>query len=159
MSNDAHATSSVSLLQKAIVILGGVIAPIFVIYLITRSPVTETEKPAAVINVAENIKPVAEVEVAAAVDPNVKRSGEEIVNQACIACHGTGLMNSPAIGDSAAWAARIAQGYETLTKNAIEGIRMMPPRGGNADLTDNEVAKAVAYMANKAGADFTPPEE
>ena len=159
MGNDAHSTSSVSFLQKAIVILGGVLAPIFIIYFITKSPSVETEKTVPAINVAENIKPLATVEVAAAGGENIVRSGEEITNQACVACHGTGLMNSPAIGDAAAWAARIALGYETLTKHAIDGIRMMPPRGGNADLTDIEIAKAVAYMANQAGADFTPPEE
>lgn len=159
MSNDAHSNSSVSFLQKAIVILGGVIAPIFIVFFITKSPSTDADKPAPAINVAENIKPLAVVEVAAEGSENIKRSGEEITNQACVACHGTGLMNSPAIGDAAAWSARIALGYETLTKHAIEGIRMMPPRGGNADLTDIEVAKAVAYMANQSGADFTPPEE
>jgi cytochrome c5 len=64
-------------------------------------------------------------------------------------------MGSPKIGDKSAWEPRIAQGYETLIKHAIEGIRMMPARGGNPDLTDGEVASAVAYMANQAGAKFT----
>lgn len=159
MSNDAQSTSPVSVLQKAIVIIGGVLAPIFIIFFITKSPSVDTENPAPTINVAENIKPLAVVEVAAEAGESVQRSGEEISNQACVACHGSGLMESPAIGDTAAWAARIKLGYETLTKHAIEGIRMMPARGGNADLTDLEVAKAVAYMANQSGADFTPPEE
>jgi cytochrome c5 len=159
MGNDAHSASSVSLLQKAIVILGGVLAPLVILYLMTKSPTVETGKPAVSINVAENIKPLAVVEVATEGGESVQRTGEEISNQACVACHGAGLMNSPAIGDTAAWAARIKQGYETLTKHAIEGIRTMPARGGNADLTDIEVAKAVAYMANQSGADFTPPEE
>lgn len=159
MSNDAQSTSQVSVLQKAIVIIGGVLAPIFIIFFITKSPSVDTENPAPAINVAENIKPLAVVEVAAEAGESVKRSGEEISNQACVACHGAGLMESPAIGDAVAWAARIKLGYETLTKHAIEGIRMMPARGGNADLTDIEVAKAVAYMANQSGADFTPPEE
>lgn len=158
MSNDTHTTSSVSFIQKAIVLLGGVIAPIFVIYTITKAPGTATEKPTETINVAENIKPLAVVEVAAEKGPHIEKSGEEIVNQACAACHGSGLMNSPKIGDSVAWEARIALGYEMLTKHAIEGIRTMPARGGNPDLTDNEIAKAVAYMTNQAGANFTPPE-
>jgi cytochrome c5 len=159
MGNDANTASSVSLMQKAIVILGGVLAPLVIVFLMTRSPTIETDKPATSINVAENIKPLAVVEVAAEGGESAQRTGEEISNQACVACHGAGLMNSPAIGDTAAWATRIKQGYETLTKHAIEGIRSMPARGGNADLTDIEVAKAVAYMANQSGADFTPPEE
>lgn len=162
MSNDANATQGVSLVQKAIVLLGGIIAPIFVIYTITKSPEFAPKKPAAVVErtaVIKNIEPLAQVALASVSDgPKVEKSGEEVVNQSCAACHGTGLMNSPAIGDASAWSARIAQGYETLTKNAITGIRSMPARGGNADLTDNEMAKAVAYMANQAGADFKAPE-
>ena len=105
--------------------------------------------------VTERIKPVGEVVVAAApAAAGVALTGEQIVTQSCSACHGTGALNSPKIGDAAAWAPRIAQGYETLVKHAIEGIRTMPARGGNAALSDGEVADAVAFMANKAGADF-----
>tara|TARA_B110000977_G_scaffold46519_1_gene63249 strand:- start:61 stop:588 length:528 start_codon:yes stop_codon:yes gene_type:complete len=161
MSNDAATTQNISLVQKAIILLGGIIAPIFVIYTITKSPEVAM-KEAAVVDrtaVVENIAPLAQVELASASDgPKVEKSGEEVVNQSCAACHGTGLMNSPILGDASAWSSRIAQGYETLTKNAIAGIRLMPARGGNADLTDNEMAKAVAYMANQAGADFKAPE-
>ena len=160
MSNDAHAKDNVSLIQKAVILLGGIIAPIFVIYTLTKSPVVATKQPAIVdrADIVKNIEPLAQVELAAVSDgPKVEKSGEEVVNQSCAACHGTGMMNSPKLGDAGAWSARIAQGYETLTKHAIEGIRTMPARGGNADLTDNEMAKAVAYMANQAGADFKAP--
>ena len=68
------------------------------------------------------------------------------------------MMGAPKLGDAGAWSARIAQVYETLTKHAIEGIRSMPARGGNSSLTDSEMAKAVAYMANQAGADFKAPD-
>lgn len=67
-------------------------------------------------------------------------------------------MNSPKLGDKAQWAPKIAQGYETLVKHAIEGIRTMPARGGNPALTDGEIANAVAHMANAAGAKFTAPK-
>ena len=69
----------------------------------------------------------------------------------------SGAMGAPKPGDNAAWAPRIAQGYETLTKHAIEGIRQMPARGGASDLSDNEVAAAVAFMANQSGAKFAAP--
>ena len=71
-------------------------------------------------------------------------------------CHAAGLMESPTLGDKGQWAPRIAQGYETLVKHAIEGIRNMPARGGNPDLSDAEIASAVAVMANEAGASFDP---
>jgi len=130
--------------------------------LMTKSPEVAKPAPAAAADradVIKNIEPLAQVALASADSgPKVAKTGEEIVNQSCAACHGTGAMNSPTLGDSDAWAPRIAQGYETLTKHAIEGIRTMPAKGGNAGLTDHEMAKAVAYMANQAGADFTPPE-
>ncbi len=110
----------------------------------------------------ERIKPVGEVVVAAAdstAAPGAAKSGEQIVTQTCSACHGTGVMGSPKLGDKAAWAPRIAQGYETLVKHAIAGIRSMPARGGDAALTDAEVAAAVAHMANAAGASFKAPSK
>jgi cytochrome c5 len=60
-------------------------------------------------------------------------------------------MGAPKIGDVGQWAPRIAQGKETLISNAIKGIRMMPAKGGNAKLTDEEVAAAVINMANASG--------
>lgn len=104
--------------------------------------------------IAANIQPVATVEVAEAAGAHVEKSGEDIVKGTCIACHGAGALGAPKLGNAGDWGPRIAQGYETLVKHAIEGIRSMPPRGGSADLTDHEVADAVAYMANQAGAKF-----
>jgi cytochrome c5 len=69
-------------------------------------------------------------------------------------CHTSGLMEAPKLGDKNAWKPRIAQGYDTLVNNANKGIRMMPAKGGNSALSDAEVAGAVKYMANEAGAGF-----
>jgi cytochrome c5 len=84
------------------------------------------------------------------------KSGEEVTKAVCMTCHGSGLMGSPRIGDKAAWAPRIAEGYDTLVQHAIKGIRMMPAKGGNPSLSDAEVAAAVTHMANLSGADFKP---
>ena len=67
---------------------------------------------------------------------------------ACFACHGTGAAGAPKLGDKAAWKARIAQGMATLNKNAIEGIRGMPAKGGRADLSDAKVKSAVKYLVD-----------
>ena len=72
----------------------------------------------------------------------------------CAMCHASGLMNAPKIGDAGQWAPRIAQGKETLIHNAINGIRTMPAKGGNASLSDEEVAAAVIHMVNSAGGSF-----
>ena len=89
---------------------------------------------------------------------HVDKSGEEVVKGGCAMCHATGMMNSPKIGDAAQWEPRIAQGYETLVKHAIEGIRTMPAKGGNPALTDGEIAAAVAeYGKSSAGAELCDP--
>ncbi|GJJ05027.1 hypothetical protein RugamoR64_55650 [Duganella rhizosphaerae] len=90
--------------------------------------------------------------------PKVLQTGEAIYTSTCAACHGAGVAGAPKFGDAGAWSARIAQGYDTVVKHAIEGLRAMPAKGGNPDLDDVEVARAVVYMANKGGAKFKEPE-
>ena len=65
-------------------------------------------------------------------------------------CHATGLAGAPKTGDPAAWQVRIAQGVPTLYDHAIHGIRAMPAKGGNANLSDAEVKAAVDYLVSKA---------
>lgn len=108
--------------------------------------------------IAKRLKPVGEVVVMDASAPKTEKTGQQVVETVCAACHATGALNAPKIGDKDAWAKRLAQGYETLTQHAVKGLRQMPPRGGNPDLSDTELARAVAYMANQAGANFKEPE-
>jgi cytochrome c5 len=89
--------------------------------------------------------------------PKQLLSGVEVYKANCAACHDTGAAGAPKTGDNAGWASRIAKGFNTLVKNAIGGIGAMPPKGGNADLDDIEVARAVAYMANQSGGKFEEP--
>lgn len=74
------------------------------------------------------------------------RTGKEVVETTCIACHGPGKDGAPRIGNTAEWSKHAAQGLSTLTRNAITGIRKMPAHGGQGTLTDLEVSRAVAYM-------------
>jgi cytochrome c5 len=151
--------------QVVLAVLGGLFAPLLVIVMIVRllmgieaSHIPDTDPKAVAAKVEERIAPVAKVELATVeTGPHVDKSGEEVVKGVCSACHAVGALGSPKIGDKASWAPRISQGYETLVKHAIAGIRSMPARGGNADLTDGEVANAVAYMANQSGANFKAP--
>ena len=152
MSNNHEEHKSPSTLQPMVIIFGLLLVVAIVISLVVGKPVEEVAAPVA--NVEQNIKPEAVVEVAPVAVASVERTGAEIVQAACAACHVSGMLNAPMIGNKEQWAPRISLGYETLTKHAIEGIRSMPARGGNADLTDDEVASAVAEMANGAGADF-----
>lgn len=61
-------------------------------------------------------------------------------------------------GDKGQWGPRIAKGFDTLWKHAVAGYNAMPAKGGNPDLDDIEVARAVVYMTNDAGANFKAPE-
>jgi cytochrome c5 len=110
--------------------------------------------------VALRLRPVAE-EGFALKDmnaPKVVQNGQAVYTAVCAACHGTGAAGAPKLGDAGAWSARIAQGYNTLVQHAINGIRAMPAKGGNPDLDDVEVARALVYMANQSGAKFKEPE-
>jgi len=105
--------------------------------------------------VNSRIQPVAKVELAAAASKAAagSRGGEEIYKGVCGACHDNGVAGAPKTGDAAAWAPRIKLGLEGLTKSAIAGKNAMPPKGGS-DATDAELARAIAFMANKSGASF-----
>ncbi|MDP2169338.1 MAG: c-type cytochrome [Rhodocyclaceae bacterium] len=106
------------------------------------------------------IQPLAKVKLAppsaaTAAAPG-SRSGEELYKLVCGACHETGVAGAPKTGDKAAWAPRIGTGLATLTKTSIAGKGAMPPKGGS-DATDEELARAIVFMANKSGANFKAP--
>lgn len=109
--------------------------------------------------IAARIKPVAGFNLVDANAPKVFKTGQQVFDSTCTACHTSGAAGAPKIGDNAAWAPFIKTGYEELVKNAIHGIGAMPPKGGNPSLDDFEVARAVVYMANKSGASFEEPKE
>lgn len=165
MGEQHHDFPKTTTLQVILAILGASIAPALVIFLIVKlvmsiqaTHVEDADTGLVDSKIEQRIEPVAKVDVAeAASGPRVDKGGSEVYTAICAACHGSGAMGAPKFGDKTGWAPRIAQGYETLVKHAIEGIRMMPPRGGSPDLSDVEVANAVVYMANEAGAKFTPP--
>jgi cytochrome c5 len=101
---------------------------------------------------------VAGAALAAPPDAAAQRSGKEVVESTCVNCHGSGAQGAPKIGDRQAWAKRSAQGLSSLTQTAIKGIRNMPAHGGNAGLTDLELARGVAYMVNASGGKWTEPK-
>ena len=85
------------------------------------------------------------------------RSGKEVVEAVCAACHATGANGAPKIGDENAWQARASQGLTGLTRHAIEGIRRMPPHGGNPGVSDFEIELAITYMVNQSGGQWAAP--
>ncbi|KVG12335.1 cytochrome C [Burkholderia vietnamiensis] len=109
--------------------------------------------------VAARIAPIAQVEVKDANAPRTYKTGEEVYKAVCVTCHGTGAAGAPKFGNKDDWAPRIAQGYDTLLKTALSGKGAMPPRGGTNpdDVSDYEIARAIVYMTNNAGANFAEP--
>jgi len=86
-----------------------------------------------------------------------ERSGKEVVEAVCAACHASGTGGAPKIGDQKAWSKRASQGLTSLTDHALKGIREMPSHGGKLDLTDLEIGRAVTYMVNQSGGKWTEP--
>ena len=135
-----------------------IIGIILVVNLITGSRTVDRASPAmAPAAVAERIKPVGTVVIADPNAPKPMKSGEDIVKEVCGACHASGAAGAPKIGDKAAWSKRIALGLDGLTKSAIKGKGLMPPRAGVPDLSNLELARAIVVMANQSGASFKDP--
>lgn len=106
--------------------------------------------------IAERIKPVGEVcvagqacatAVAAVASSAEPRSGEAVYKAACAACHATGVLNAPKLGDMAAWQPRIDKGMDVLYGSALNGFNgVMPPRGACGNCSTEELNAAVDYM-------------
>ena len=147
--------------QLIIVVVLAFVVPVLVAVMLAQLATGGKKKPEATAAseeaVARRIKPVGEIVVAAAGGAQEVRSGKTVYEAVCAACHATGALNAPKFGDKNAWAKPIAQGQATLTAGAMKGVRQMPPRGGNPDLSDIEFARAVAYLANQGGANWKEP--
>lgn len=107
--------------------------------------------------IEERIKPVGEsclegdsscAAPAAAAAGGAARSGEEVYNTACMACHSTGAAGAPKYADASAWSDRIAKGMDVLYVSGIEGVpgTGMMAKGGCMGCSDEEIKAAVDYM-------------
>jgi cytochrome c5 len=150
-------------------VLGILIAFAIVLFAVARSIGADSQgtavlaEPLHLASVQKNIAPFAQVAIAgkdnsalaalsspagAAPAANVPTSGEQAFTQVCSACHSTGVNGAPKIGDHAAWGPRIAQGKETLYKDAITGKGNMPPKGGTT-WPDATIRMTVDYMVSQ----------
>jgi cytochrome c5 len=84
--------------------------------------------------------------------------GENTYKQVCASCHGSGVLNAPKLGDKAKWAPLITEGQVTLTAHGYVGVRGMPAKGGNPNLSIEQFSDAVVYMANKSGGNWKSPD-
>ncbi len=141
----------------AVTIFGIILLVIYVTTNKLTGAGTESQSPEAI---ASRIRPVADAgytlkDVNA---PKVLLAGEAVFTANCAACHATGAAGAPKVGEASQWGPRVAQGAATLFKHAMEGFKAMPARGGNPELDDVEIQRAVVYMANKSGGSLKEPE-
>jgi cytochrome c5 len=141
-------------------VLASFVVPIIVIIMLTNYVAfggksgagTDSSSPEAV---AARIMPIGSVEIKAAGAAALK-TGEQVYQGQCSACHAAGAAGAPKFGDTAAWGPRVKTGYEALLTSALKGKGAMPAQGG--DLSDLEIGRAVVYMANQGGAKFDEPQ-
>ncbi len=86
--------------------------------------------------------------VQAAEDP---RTGKEVYDGFCGACHTAGILQAPRLGNKDDWSAREKQGFEVLLSHAIKGFKNMPAKGGNPAIPDKEIENAINYMLVSSG--------
>lgn len=147
--------------QLIVTVLLSFVVPVIAIVLLA-SYVTAEKKPAAGSDVltpesiARRIAPVGSVTIKDVANPASWKTGEQVYAAQCSACHSAGLAGAPKFGDAAAWAPRIAQGYDVLLTSALKGKNAMGAQGGG-DYSDIEIGRAVVHIANNAGAKFPEP--
>ncbi len=149
---------------KNLVVLGGLLATALFIGEVLIGPQHEGDAMVEVVDTMEDIamrlKPVVTLDdirngkasqggsggdtMVAAAD-SAPKTPDQLYQSACLACHTTGAAGAPKIGDSAAWAARIGKGVDTLVSSAIAGIGAMPARGGS-QYDDDQIRSAVEYI-------------
>jgi cytochrome c5 len=161
-SSDTHFFNSFSL------VLGILIVFAIILFGVARSIGADTQGKDVLLEklhlegVQQNIAPFARVAIAgkdnsalavtaapaaAGAAADVPTSGEQAFTKVCSACHTAGINGAPKIGDHAAWGPRIAQGKETLYKDAIAGKGNMPPKGGT-NWPDATIRMTVDYMVS-----------
>ena len=160
--HDPHSSAIKTPKQLIIVVVLAFAVPITIIGLLSQLFTSTThDGKEDEQRVLERIKPAGTVVLAEASAASGNLTGQQVYGQVCKTCHETGLAGAPKVGDKGAWSPRIAEGEKTLVQHAIGGYQgktgVMPPKGGNPELTDDEVHRAVVYLANQAGASWKEP--
>ncbi len=112
--------------------------------------ILENIKPVGQVRVAGESAPVPDPAMAAAAPAAEPKTGDQIYNASCAACHTSGAAGAPKVGDAAAWAPRIAQGMDTLVTHATAGLNAMPPKGLCMTCSDDELKAAIEYMVSNS---------
>ena len=145
--------------QLLIAVFFSFVVPIIAIIGLVYYVVSDNKPAAGTVNmeksIAQRLQKVGSVEIR---DANRElKGGEDVYKGQCAACHAAGLAGAPKLGDAVAWGPRLNTGYETLLTSALKGKGAMGAQTGG-DYEDLEIARAVVYMSNSAGAKFEAPK-
>lgn len=162
--SEAHGSLIKTPKQLVVTIILSFVIPILVIILLVSwvtsgtktSAGSDTLGPEAT---ALRIAPVAQIEIIDLNAPKVLQSGEQVYTAVCAGCHDAGVAGAHKFADQVAWGPVIATGLDSMISSVVNGKGVMPARGGNPSLDDLEIARAVVYMTNAAGANFEEPVE
>lgn len=143
-------------------VMAGLFGIFFVCIVAASILASEDEpKPEAIALIHERVTPVgtvitdpaALVKVSAAAVAREPYTGEQVNAQLCAGCHAAGVLGAPKTGDKATWNTRLSTegGLDGLVDYAIKGKGAMPPKGGDASLSDDEVRAAVEFMLKQSG--------
>jgi cytochrome c5 len=148
--------------QLIVTIVLSFVLPVIIIILLVNNVVWRDKGAAGTAaldedSVGRRITPVARVMLRDASAAAAVRTGEQVYQGVCSACHAAGAAGAPKLGDAPAWAPRVKTGFEALLNSALKGKGAMAPQGGG-DYSDYEIARAVVYLANKGGASFEEPK-
>lgn len=155
--HDAHATPEHSVLKITSNLVFLLVVPVVTVAaLVAVVKANDRGAPASMTEqaVMARIQKVGQLQLGEA--RTTPRTGEEVYTAQCSACHGAGMLGAPKKGDAGAWAPRIATGYDALLTSALKGKGSMTAQGGGA-FSNDEVARAVVFMANAAGGKFAEP--
>src|SRR5687768_5003270 len=160
--HDSHEGPTPTPKQLIVTVVASFVLPVVIIILLINSVAWDI-KPGAGSDglseeaIARRIAPVGVSEFKDPGDIKSMKTGDQVFQAQCSACHMTGAVGAPKMGDEAAWSARIKTGFDALLNSSLKGKGNMPAQAGG-DHSDFEIARAVVFMANKSGAKFEEPK-
>ncbi len=144
--------------QLLLTVFYSFVIPVFgiiaLVYFVTSGPKPQSGADNSEKAVAQRIQKIGAVEIRDANRP--LKSGEEVYNAQCAACHNAGAAGAPKLGDAGGWAPRLKTGFEALWNSALKGKGAMGAQGGG-DFSDVEIGRAVVYLTGKSGGKFAEP--
>lgn len=157
-NHDSHADAAPTVLKKVVLVVALLLVPVAIVVSLINQYRTDGGNGGASLMteeaIAARIQKIGMVSMGTAT--REPKTGEEVFKTLCTSCHTTGMVGAPKFADAAAWEPRIKTGFDALLNSALKGKNNMTPQGGGA-FSDYEVARAVVYMANAAGASFAEP--